>query len=399
MFNFAKIEDLHTDLIGLHINLILFKKYYLEHNCDIRHILNKFKDTSKDELKDKLLNEFKNKELFDIGLLYFFFYRMNNNQLKTESELYINRRDFALKICDYVHNNKDKLKNNIFEMYECLNIDMVNLMKNIDNYYFDLTYDEFNNYCSDFNNKSKEKIEEKIEDNTVNDYIDSFKTQFIEKIYESLKKITKNDIKNSIRFMLISLFNISFNFKRKLRLNKIQDDKLHFIIQTMIFEDSDYFTVISKPLKLVYNYDYEDYIKYVNYIKENLDPNVVIQEKSDLIHISDSIDNLDSIDILDEEFGDLDEFDKDDIFNDSIIYGDDKLYVKTKNWLFNYKLGVKECKEHGFKSYSDTLYPYKSYYTYIKMLLKNTNDQIFLYDDNILKSVKKKLSDPDNIVL
>jgi hypothetical protein len=73
--------------------------------------------------------------------------------------------------------------------------------------------------------------------------------------------------------------------KRKLRLNKIEDDKLHFIIQTMIFEDSDYFTVISKPLKLVYDYDYEDYIKYINYIKENLDPNVVIQEKSDLIHI------------------------------------------------------------------------------------------------------------------
>jgi hypothetical protein len=95
----------------------------------------------------------------------------------------------------------------------------------------------------------------------------------------------------------------------------------------------------------------------------------------------------------------LDEFDKDDIFNDSIIYGNDKLYVKTKNWLFKCKLGFKECKEHGFKSYSDTLYPYKSYYTYIEMVLKNTNDQIFLYDDNILKSVKKKLSGSDNIVL
>jgi RNA binding exosome subunit len=73
MFNFAKIEDLHTDLIGLHINLILLKKYYLQHNCDIRYILNKFKDTSKDELKDKLLSELDNKELLDMGLTYFFF--------------------------------------------------------------------------------------------------------------------------------------------------------------------------------------------------------------------------------------------------------------------------------------------------------------------------------------
>lgn len=364
---FVKLEDLHTDLIGILINFILTNKKFLENNCDVRKFINIYKNQE----------GIKNEKLFDLGLYYILFFRINNNSTKSESELYIGRRDFALKICNYVVQNKEKITDNIFEMYNCVDIDMVNLIKNAENYNFDLTYEEFIELCDDIGKKYNPWYKSNVDENNMdkNNMDENYK-----KIYDKLKNIKSDDIRLCIKDTLLILFNTAFNLKRKLKLNTEEDDIIHNNIQFMCFEDKEYLKITSKSRKLMYSYSYEDYLKYISYVKENLDNNVFIQKE-----IIETV-----IDEIDEDFGDSEE-EKEDQYESCIFYMISQEYRKNKklkedtlNKILNNNLG-----KTSDTKFSKTLYDkYNIYFSHIISLCKNKNDKMFLYDDNILKCVK-----------